>query len=418
MQPNGGQPHRATYRFVHASGLDLDAPMRGIPAPPAPLRAALRDAALRSWQALVECAIEHEAAFVVLAGGLFGQPIPALRSSVALYDGIERLRSRGIEVLIALDRDDAVTANHLPWLARSASIFAPNAIGTVRIVRDGRSLAIVRGISGDVHAARATSGLQRLGEAVEIGVLPLSPEGGAGAGVALADLSARTGLDYWALGGAGSAAVLHEDPWIVCAGTTQGRGWDAHQLGAKGCMVVDVTDGRIGRVVATPVDHVRLLRLELDVSGCTDAAAIRRLLARELERATSPVADRVVAVEATLRGRRPSIGRHRLHFEAELLVQLRRESAARELPVWWARVRDLSAGDERQLATGPWELRRILTEQSEALGAPLPGSTFLARTFAPLLHQWDVETDLAAQRELVRDAATLALDAFSDEESA
>jgi hypothetical protein len=205
----------------------------------------------------------------------------------------------------------------------------------------------------------------------------------------------------------------------VCAGTPQGRGLEADHLGAKGCVVVDVEDGRIVNVAPAALDHVRFVRLEPDVGGCADAAAIRRLLRRELERSISDAGDRVAVVEAALRGRMPDgVARDRLSFEAELIADLRRDSAIRGASLWWARVRDLTARDGRPGAVGPQPLRRIVIEQSEALGAPLPGSTFLARAFAPLLRQVDAETDLAAQRELVRDAATLALDMLSDEEGA
>jgi DNA repair exonuclease SbcCD nuclease subunit len=125
MQGNGAVPRRATYRFVHASDLLLDAPVRGIPAPSVQLRDALRDAAVRAWQSLVELALERDAAFVILAGGLFGETVPGLRSCVALRDGLERLRSRAIEVFVALNRDDAAAAARLPWLANSARCSPP-----------------------------------------------------------------------------------------------------------------------------------------------------------------------------------------------------------------------------------------------------------------------------------------------------
>jgi hypothetical protein len=126
-----------------------------------------------------------------------------------------------------------------------------------------------------------------------------------------------------------------------------------------------------------------------------------------------------------LRGRLlAGIARDRISLEAELLTELRQDvrvapadapsaTAAR----WWARVRDLTARDEHPGATVPWDLRRILVEHGEALSAPLPGSRFLAQTFAPLLRQWDAETDLAAQRELVRAAVALALDEICAEGS-
>jgi hypothetical protein len=130
---------------------------------------------------------------------------------------------------------------------------------------------------------------------------------------------------------------------------------------------------------------------------------------RELEGALG--GERATLVEAVLDGPLRAGGApDRLALEAALLGELRHTCTTWAAPVWWARVRDLTARAARPGPVSPWDLRRILTEQSEALGAPLAGSTFLARIFAPLLRQWNAETDLAAQRELVRDAAALALD--------
>jgi len=101
-----------------------------------------------------------------------------------------------------------------------------------------------------------------------------------------------------------------------------------------------------------------------------------------------------------------------LAFAAELLAALNHDGAGPTAPVWWDRVCDRTAGHARHDDAGPRDLRRIVSDQGEALGAPLPRSTFLAETFAPLLRRWDAESDLAAQKELVRDAAELALDAL------
>jgi hypothetical protein len=382
-----------------------------------PPRAALRDAALRAWQSLVELAVERDVAFVIVAGGLFGATPPGLRSCVGLRDGLERLRAHAIDVFIALDRTDAAAAVEQSWLSTGATLFAADRMSTASVARGGQCLATLRGVSGGAPDARQQArDLHPLGRGVEIGVLPAQGDASADDSYAWAtELLPACGLDYWALGGAPAAAVLHEKPWIVCAGTPQGRGLESTQLGAKGCVVVDVDEGRVVKVAPVALDHVRFVRLEADVGGCADAAAIRRLLRRELERSLGEAGDRVAVVEAALRGRMPNgVACDRLSFEGELIADLRRDGAGRAGSVWWARVRDLTTRAERTGAVAHRPLRRIVTEQSEALGAPLPGSTFLARAFAPLLRQVDAETDLAAQRELVRDAATLALDVLSD----
>ena len=408
---------RGTYRFVHASELRLDAPLRGLTAMPSPLRATLRDASLRAWQSLVELAIERDAAFVILAGALFDSDTPTLRACVALRDGLQRLRAHAIDVCIALADADGLGAALLPWLG-DATRFAPDRLDTARIVRDGQCLATLRGASaGQADALQLARSLRPLADGVQIGVLPsgpgIAPRRPSHDAAASTDRLAisqlvSTGLHYWALGGSPASAVLHEQPWIVHAGTPQGRSLEPGELGPKGCMVVEVEAGRIGRVTAAELDHVRFVSLRLDVTHCPDASAIRHELLRELERTVG--GDRVTLVEAVLDGRMSAcVAPDRLAFAAELIADLQRACATWTAPVGWVRLRDLTARDARPAAAGPWDLRRIVSEQSEALSAPLPGSTFLARVFAPLLRQWDAETNMAAQRQLLREAAALAL---------
>jgi hypothetical protein len=433
MQSNGRGSRRARYCFVHAADLHLDAPVRGISLPPEPWHTAVRDAALRAWQALVELTVERDAAFLILSGGLFGGHPPTLRACVALRDGLERLRAHRIDVFIALGPEDAAAAADLPWMAAGTTVFAPGAIATGYVMRDGRCLAAVRGTStGPDDGARPVRDLRPLGMGLDIYVLPAPLAGGAPMWEAG---PAESAGDYWALGGsppphlpAPAARRPPDGPWVVCPGTPQGRGLEASQLGAKGCVVVEVEDGQIADVAPVAVDHVRFVALEVDVSRCADLAAIRRRLARDLDDAAKQAARPLVA-EAVLRGRLAGgLSRDRMRLEAELLSALRGGAAALagtaaspgavRAPAgaaWWARVRDLSVPDERPGTTLPWDLRRILAEHGEALSAPLPGSRFLAQTFGPLLRQWDAETDLAAQRELVRAATALALDALGAE---
>ena len=421
MRRHGGTPPCGSYRFVHAGDLHLDGPLRGITAAPPSLRTALRDASLQAWNSLVELAVRREAAFVILAGSVFDAESPSVRSCVALWDGLQRLRSRAIDVFIALPAEEAAAARHLPLLTGGATLFATERMSTADVVRDGTCLAALHGTSGDAADVCArVEAVRPTGSSLGIGVLPAAPERelGGGAGARATEVLVNAGLDYWALGGSRVQSVLQQTPWIVCSGTPQGQGLETGELGPKGCVVVEVEDGRIGRAVPAALDHVRFVSLETDVSACADRTAIRRVLQHDLERLSAGDPDRIVVVEAVLCGRIVSgLVRDRLSLETELLADLRRECVPHPARVWWARVRDRTSRADRQRCAGSGDLCRILTEQSEALGAPLPQSRFLAHHFAPLLRQWDAETDLSGQREIVRAAAVVALDALNVTES-
>ena len=58
-------------RFVHAADLHLDSPFAGVGTLREGLAERLQDASLEAWDALVDCCIDEQAEFLVLAGDLF-----------------------------------------------------------------------------------------------------------------------------------------------------------------------------------------------------------------------------------------------------------------------------------------------------------------------------------------------------------
>ena len=107
--------------LLHAADLHLDAPFEGIGRAPAHVAAALRDASLASWDALVELAIGREVAAVLLAGGLCDGLERGVRAQARLRDGIARLAAAGIRVFIALGERDPPAALPPSRTGRTAS---------------------------------------------------------------------------------------------------------------------------------------------------------------------------------------------------------------------------------------------------------------------------------------------------------
>jgi exonuclease SbcD len=387
------------HRFLHASDLALDAPVRGIASLPATLEPALRDAALGAWAALVDAAIAERVAFVLLAGHLIGADPPSVRSCTALHDGMRRLRSHGIATVAALGADEERSAV-LRWLGAAATVLTSVAPRTV-VTRNGRSLASIdrtpaRGAQGSDAITTRAPGI------VNIEVVPDAGAPGRATAAAQHSLADARGT-YAALGGYAAHAICGSDPWLVYAGTPQGRGLEALECGEKGAVLVEVANGHIVGVERRPLDRVRFVSLDLDVGARRDptdcAAQVFRMVAPAI-RAAGP---RPVIAEAVLSGAPAGERTARSLFAAELLALLRRASA--DTPLWWAQIRDRTAPAPD---TGG-RLAQIVIDRSLALGAPLPRSQFLAETFAPLLSRYAVETELPAQRELVHDAAALAL---------
>ena len=58
-------------RFLHAADLHLDTPFTSVGGYPDRVGAALREASLEAWEALVQTALDRRVAFVVLAGDIY-----------------------------------------------------------------------------------------------------------------------------------------------------------------------------------------------------------------------------------------------------------------------------------------------------------------------------------------------------------
>ena len=61
------------FTFIHAADIHLDSPLRGLSRYESAPVDAIRDACRRAFKNLVDLAIEEKAAFVLLAGDLFGR---------------------------------------------------------------------------------------------------------------------------------------------------------------------------------------------------------------------------------------------------------------------------------------------------------------------------------------------------------
>jgi len=300
----------ARYCFVHAADLHLDTPFEGVRRAAPEVQAALVDASLEAWDALVELTLERDALFLLLAGDLYDGARRGLRAQLRLLRGIERLCAAGVRVF-------AVQGNHDPvgegWSAvrrwpEGFTLFGSEAVANVPLERGGSRLATVYGISYAERATRENLALRfRRGseEGLHVGLLHCNVGGASGhepySPCSVEDL-ARSRLDYWALGHIHTQRILREgDPWIVYPGSLQGRSPKPGELGAKGAVVVEVEGQRVTGVEPVFVDRVRFLAPEVDAARCSDIADLERALWSAAE-----AARRLCVIAA--RGSRPGCG--------------------------------------------------------------------------------------------------------------
>src|SRR5262249_29874573 len=109
----------------------------------------------------------------------------------------------------------------------------------------------------------------------------------------------QKGYDYWALGHVHAHQVLHERPWIVFPGNTQGR--HIKETGEKGCVVVSV-EGREARLRRVALDVVCWKLIELFLDENDDVEALYRKARSAFEAARREADGRLLAVRLIVSG--------------------------------------------------------------------------------------------------------------------
>jgi DNA repair exonuclease SbcCD nuclease subunit len=354
------------FCFVHAADLHLDTPFTGIGRVVPEIQDALRDASLEAFDALVELAIAREAVCLLLAGDTYDGPERGVRAQLRFRRGLERLTAAGVQVF-------AVHGNHDPLEGWSAiggtwppgvTFFDSARVGSVPVQRDGRRLATIHGISYARRNITENLALRfRRGSepGLHIGLLHSNvgadPDHAPYSPCHVEDLR-RAGMDYWALGHLHQRHVLHaRDPWIVYPGNPQGRSPKPSECGPKGAIVVDVEHGAVRGIEFAPLDCVRFLCIEVDISGIGDLPGLAGALMQRADRLRDEHEGRGLLLRATLTGREtppaaPNGGfpdepagvvREQLRRPGaldDLLQELRRAAVDMRPFIWWDKIQD------------------------------------------------------------------------------
>ncbi len=187
------------FRFIHASDLHLDRPLRGLTEVPEQLRAALTDAPYRAAERVFDAALKEQVDFVVLAGDLIDEALAGPRGVVFLREQFRRLAERGVRVYWALGRADREVENSDHWhKVEGLTRIAGERVELHLHARDGQPLAQILGTSTQQRKKIRLADFQ-----VESGGLFTIA---VAHGAADAESLMRHAVDYWALGASISAA--------------------------------------------------------------------------------------------------------------------------------------------------------------------------------------------------------------------
>jgi DNA repair exonuclease SbcCD nuclease subunit len=315
------------FHFIHAADLHIDSPLASLglkdPAVAARFARAGRDAV----EALVRETIEGGAKFLIVAGDIFDGDWRDVSTGHFFARQLGELHRRGVPAFLIKGNHDAdsLMSRSLPY-PDSARFFASGKAETttidgLRVALHGRSFP-QRKVPDDFlsgYPARREGWLN-------IGLLHTGLDGTRAGHESYAPCSVddlkRFGYDYWALGHIHAAEFVHRDPWIVYPGNLQGR--HTRETGPKGAMRVTVDDGRIVNVEPVPLDGARWAHETLDVTACSDAADVLRMISSVLSRLHAEAGGRPLAARFTLTGTTPAharlvVNRERIEADARAL---------------------------------------------------------------------------------------------------
>jgi DNA repair exonuclease SbcCD nuclease subunit len=292
-------------KFVHASDLHLDSPLRCAFAPPSAERA-LKEATFRAFANVVDLCLREKVDFLLLAGDLFDAKERSLKARLFLREQLHRLHEAKIPSFLVHGNHDPLSGDEgRVALPSSAKIFGAE-WEEVPLFRGDELLCRIQGISypDERMAENLTRRFRRQGPELAIGLLHANL-GGCEAHenyspCTMADL-ADAGLDYWALGHVHTRAEhdIEGGGVAVYPGNPQGR--HIRETGERGCMLVEVTGRKCVRTFV-PVDAVRWHSECISIEGLSqlDELIVR---ADEHIRQTCADASRLHLLRLTLEGR-------------------------------------------------------------------------------------------------------------------
>ncbi len=294
------------FKFIHAADIHLDSPLDHLQRLDDVTARRIEAASRTAVETIVQTALEHQVAAVVIAGDLFDGPVRDASSALWIDNQFRKLVKSNIPVVLIRGNHDALsTASrcvHWPQgvIEMGADRATSHFIDHCGLALHGQSFG-ARAEYENIAALypEASAGF------FNVGVLHTSLTGSSGhdryAPTSIDVLEGR-GYDYWALGHIHlrTEQSLSDRTWIGFSGNTQGR--HIRECGAKGCHLVHVRDRRIHQVEFVPTDTVRWFVLPVDVSAQERLSDLSEMVRGACEGLMIDHPDRQLAVRVRFTG--------------------------------------------------------------------------------------------------------------------
>lgn len=229
-------------KFIHAADLHLDTPFSSISNFSAQLQNKLKLSTYTAAKKVFQTAIDQQVDFVILAGDTFDNTDRSLEAQSFLRDEFEKLNKYGINIYLVYGNHDYFRNNFsVIKFPDNVTVFGED-VTTKEVKVDGLKVGITgfsyyqQHVNNNVVSTYPSHG----NFDYQIGILHAGVMDSNYAPFKVSDLLSK-GYDYWALGHIHKREVLHEFPYIIYPGDTQGR--NQNETGIKGFYLLEVQNG-------------------------------------------------------------------------------------------------------------------------------------------------------------------------------
>jgi len=298
-----------TFKFIHCSDLHIDSPFKGFSSVGNSLVEVLRKSTCQAFQNIVELALKEKVEAVLIAGDIYDGAEKSLEAQLKFRHGLQKLSDKGIDTFIVHGNHDPLDgwSASLEWPER-VHVFSGTQMECLPVERNGVVKAYVHGISypkRDVTENLSKKFSRGNGEGFAIGLLHSNVGHQSGhdnyAPCSMDDLIAAK-MDYWALGHIHRFCVLREsNPAVVYSGNSQAR--HMRESGEKGCCLVTLNKNTVPLIQFTPVDAVRYIQGEVDLSGTITLEEVIHAVRSKCEDFADQIKQRDLFIDLSLNGR-------------------------------------------------------------------------------------------------------------------
>ncbi len=318
---------QSPLRFVHSSDFHLESPLGGVAEVPTGKRELFLEAPFLAASQVFETVLAEGADALLLSGDLIDPELAGPRAVVFLRDHFQRLADHGIPVYWACGEVDAPdTWPACAKLPENVHIFPVGGVASYELLREGKPVACIQGISRTPGVAPDDSGFHCSSQ----GLFTVGVAHGTGASPG----AEGDRVDYMALGGQHRRQTVDQSPGIAhYCGTPQGR--NPMETGPRGCTVVLVDDAGQVKTNFVATDAIRWITEVVEITAGTDEDALMSQITDRIAKLRTKHHGSELLVTWQITGRGSVVNHIRTGGISDQMVEVLRNRYADQSPGIW-----------------------------------------------------------------------------------